>query len=100
MEVQLNGGSIADKVDFARNHFEQKIPIFDVIAKDTNKLVKNNASTEYDTTDKCINPLGGFPHYGMVKQDFVMIKGCCIGPKKRVLTLRKSLLVHTKRAAL
>merc|ERR1712243_372784 len=182
MEVQLNGGSIADKVDFARNHFEQKIPIFDVFAKDemidlvgvtkgkgfkgvtsrwhtkklprkthkglrkvacigawhpsriqytvaragqkgyhhrteinkkiyaikpgyhmdkdTNKLVKNNASTEYDTTDKCINPLGGFPHYGMVKQDFVMIKGCCIGPKKRVLTLRKSLLVHTKRAAL
>merc|ERR1719216_579713 len=63
-------------------------------------LVKNNASTEYDTTDKCINPMGGFPHYGMVKQDFVMIKGCCIGPKKRVLTLRKSLLVHTKRAAL
>merc|ERR1712099_33412 len=52
------------------------------------------------TTDKCINPMGGFPHYGMVKQDFVMIKGCCIGPKKRVLTLRKSLLVHTKRAAL
>merc|ERR1711974_248103 len=46
------------------------------------------------------NPMGGFPHYGMVKQDFVMIKGCCIGPKKRVLTLRKSLLVHTKRAAL
>merc|ERR1739844_30981 len=40
------------------------------------------------------------PHYGMVKQDFVMIKGCCIGPKKRVLTLRKSLLVHTKRKAL
>merc|ERR1712029_411614 len=35
-----------------------------------------------------------------VKQDFVMIKGCCIGPKKRVLTLRKSLLVHTKRKAL
>merc|ERR1712066_239056 len=63
-------------------------------------LVKNNASTEYDTTDKCINPMGGFPHYGMVKQDFVMIKGCCIGPKKRVLTLRMSLLVHTKRLAL
>merc|ERR1712221_39649 len=63
-------------------------------------LVKNNASTEYDTTDKCINPMGGFPHYGMVKQDFVVIKGCCIGPKKRGLTLRKSLLGHTKRAAL
>merc|ERR1711862_296405 len=63
-------------------------------------LVKNNAATEYDTTDKCINPMGGFPHYGMVKQDFVMIKGCCIGPKNRVLTLRKSLLTHTKKRAL
>merc|ERR1712112_643388 len=147
MEVQLNGGSIADKVDFARNHFEKELPVNAVFAKDEmidvvgvtkghrkvacvgawhpsriqytvpragqkgyhhrteinkkiyrigegfkmkdGKLVKNNAATEYDTTDKCINPMGGFPHYGMVKQDFVMIKGCCIGPKKRVLTLRK-----------
>lgn len=32
---------------------------------------------------------GGFPHYGEVNQDFVMIKGCCMGPKKRVITLRK-----------
>merc|ERR1711990_759465 len=64
------------------------------------KLIKNNASTEYGLADKSINPMGGFPHYGEVKQDFVMIKGCCIGPKKRVLTLRKSLLVHTKRVAL
>ena len=53
------------------------------------KLIKNNASTEYDLADKSINPMGGFPHYGEVKQDFVMVKGCCIGPKKRVLTLRK-----------
>ncbi len=44
--------------------------------------------------------MGGFPHYGEVNNDFVMIKGCCMGPKKRVITLRKSLLVHTKRAAL
>jgi len=180
MEIQLNGGSVADKVDYAYGMFEKTIPIMDVFAKnemidligvtkgkgfkgvtsrwhtkklprkthkglrkvacigawhpsriqytvaragqkgyhhrtEINKkiyeiklgyhkkdgvLVKNNASTEYDTTDKDINPMGGFPHYGMVKQDFVMIKGCCIGPKKRVLTLRKSLLVHTKRAAL
>jgi len=64
------------------------------------KLVKNNAATDYDLADKSINPMGGFPHYGVVKQDFVMIKGCCVGPKKRVLTLRKSLLVHTKRKAL
>merc|ERR1711922_56953 len=49
------------------------------------KLVKNNAATEYDIAGKSINPMGGFPHYGEVKQDFIMIKGCCIGPKKRAL---------------
>merc|ERR1712029_1206791 len=180
MEIQLNGGSVADKVAFARDHFEKEIPVTAVFAKDEmmdivgvtkghgfkgvtsrwhtkklprkthkglrkfacigawhpsriqftvaragqkgyhhrteinkkvydirdgfhmkdGKLVQNNAATDYDLADKSINPMGGFPHYGLVKQDFVMIKGCCIGPKKRVLTLRKSLLVHTKRKAL
>jgi hypothetical protein len=37
------------------------------------------------------------PHYGIVRNDFIMIKGSCPGVKKRVLTLRKSLLVHTSR---
>merc|ERR1711978_778856 len=163
MEVQLNGGSVADKVAFAREHFEKEIPVTAVFAKDEmmdiigvtkghgfkgvtsrwhtkklprkthkglrkvacigawhpsriqftvpragqkgyhlkdGKLVKNNAATEYDIADKSINPMGGFPHYGEVKQDFIMIKGCCIGPKKRTLTLRKSLLTHTKKRAL
>merc|ERR1711918_78177 len=45
-------------------------------------------------------PVGGFPHYGEVNNDFLMIRGCCMGPKKRVLTLRKSLLTHTKKRAL
>jgi len=44
--------------------------------------------------------LGGFPHYGIVNEDFVMIKGACVGVKKRVLTLRKSLVNYTKRSAL
>ena len=52
-------------------------------------MIKNNASTEYDTTEKTITPMGGFPHYGEVNNDFVMMLGCCVGPKKRVLTLRK-----------
>jgi len=60
---------------------------------------KKNGSTEFDLTEKTINPMGGFPHYGMVNQDYVMIRGCCIGPKKRVITLRKSLITHTKRFA-
>uniref|UniRef100_G1RZ11 60S ribosomal protein L3 n=1 Tax=Nomascus leucogenys TaxID=61853 RepID=G1RZ11_NOMLE len=64
------------------------------------KLIKNNASTDYDLSDKSINPLGGFVHYGEVTNDFVMLKGCVVGTKKRVLTLRKSLLVQTKRRAL
>merc|ERR1712033_116568 len=63
------------------------------------KLVCNNGSTEQDITEKSINPMGGFPHYGMVKQDFVMIKGSCIGIRKRVLNIRKSLIPQTKRVA-
>ncbi|OTF76497.1 60S ribosomal protein L3-like protein [Euroglyphus maynei] len=175
MEVQLNGGTISDKVDWAREHFEKPVPVENVFAQDemidiigvtkgkgykgvtsrwhTKKLprkthkglrkvacigawhpsrvqfsvaragqkgyhhrteinkkiykigkggkdAKNNASTQYDITEKNITPMGGFPHYGTVNCDYIMIKGCCTGPKKRVLTLRKSLLVHTKRSAL
>ena len=173
MEIQLNGGNVAQKVAWAKEHFEKEIPItsafeddemIDVIAvtkgkgfegvthrwgtkklprkthkglrkvacigawhpsrvmysvpragqdgyhhrTEMNKKIyrigkatdKANASTEYDLTQKTITPLGGFPHYGIVQEDFVMIKGCCPGIKKRVITLRKSLVVHTKRSAL
>merc|ERR1712241_740673 len=34
MEIQLNGGTIADKVNFAREHFEKKVPIKGVFGKD------------------------------------------------------------------
>lgn len=44
--------------------------------------------------------MGGFLHYGVVKEDYLMIKGCCVGPKKRVITLRQSLLKQTSRVAL
>merc|ERR1711918_273772 len=46
-----------------------------------------------------INPVGGWPHYGLVKEDYIMIKGAIIGPKKRVITLRKSLFEQTSRNA-
>jgi large subunit ribosomal protein L3e len=58
---------------------------------------ENNASTEADATKKDITPMGGFPHYGIVKNDFLMLKGSIPGTKKRVITLRKSLMVHTSR---
>jgi len=51
-------------------------------------------------TEKNITPLGGFPHYGEVNDYFVMLKGAVMGPKKRVITLRKSLVPGTSRSAL
>lgn len=51
----------------------------------------SSGATENDPTVKGINPLGGFPHYGIVKNDFILIKGCCVGTKKRPLVLRKPL---------
>jgi len=59
-----------------------------------------NASTAQDLTQKNITPLGGFPHYGIVNEDFVMVKGCVVGTKKRVITLRKTLIPQTSRTAL
>ncbi|XP_002731867.1 large ribosomal subunit protein uL3-like [Saccoglossus kowalevskii] len=179
IEIQINGGTIAEKVDWAREKLESQIPVTQVFVQDEmidvigvtkgkgfkgvtsrwgtkklprkthkglrkvacigawhparvgygvaragqkgyhhrtelnkkvyrigagihtkdGKVIKNNAATEYDQTDKDITPLGGFPHYGVVKNDFLMLKGCVIGPKKRVLTLRKSLLTQTSRKA-
>ncbi|KAL5728040.1 sucrose-phosphate synthase [Ranunculus cassubicifolius] len=58
------------------------------------------ASTNYDRTEKDITPIGGFPHYGIVKEVYLMIKGCCVRPKKRVVTLRQSLLKQTSRLAM
>lgn len=173
MEVQLNGGSVEDKVNWAYSHFEKEVPISAVFEQDENIDVigitkghgfegvtarwgtrklprkthkglrkvacigawhparvrfsvpragqdgfhhrtemnkkiyrigsgsdKSSASTEFDLTVKQITPMGGFPHYGVVNQDFIMIKGSCVGVKKRVLTLRKSLVPHTSRASL
>lgn len=43
--------------------------------------------------------MGGFVHYGEVKNDFVMVKGSVPGVKKRVMTLRKTLYPQTSRRA-
>ena len=34
MEIQINGGTIPEKVDWAREHFERQIPIESVFAQD------------------------------------------------------------------
>merc|ERR1712007_147165 len=64
-----------------------------------NIVAERHASTEFDLTKKEITPMGGFPHYGCVKNDWVMVKGTVVGPVKRVITLRKTLLRQTSRNA-
>ena len=173
MEIQLNGGSVAEKVNWAKEHFEKTVDIHSVCEQDemidvigvtkghgfegvtarwgTKKLPRkthkglrkvacigawhpsrvmytvpragqdgyhhrtevnkkvyrlgkaNDAaagSTDFDLTPKPITPMGGFPHYGVVNEDWMMLKGCTPGVRKRVVTIRKSLLNHTKRSAL
>lgn len=57
----------------------------------------SNASTEFDITQKCITPMGGFVGYGVVRNDYVMIKGSVTGPRKRVITLRRPMAPQLKR---
>mmetsp|Transcript_90979 Transcript_90979/g.235875 ORF Transcript_90979/g.235875 Transcript_90979/m.235875 type:complete len:408 (+) Transcript_90979:1-1224(+) len=59
----------------------------------------NNAMTENDLTEKGITPIGGFSHYGEVNEDWVMMKGTVMGCRKRLITLRKSLLPQVSRKA-
>lgn len=164
----MNGGTVAEKVDWAVKLFEQEVPVSSVFSKDEmidcigitkghgfegvvtrwgvtrlprkthkglrkvacigawhpsrvntyvaragqngyhhrteqNKKIyrigakgdKTSATTEADLTKKDITPIGGFPHYGIVNNDWLMIKGGVVGPKKRVITLRKSMRVQT-----
>jgi len=59
----------------------------------------DNAScmTEADLTEKSITPMGGFPHYGEINDDWIMLKGCTVGVKKRPLIIRKALMVASSR---
>jgi large subunit ribosomal protein L3e len=173
MEIQVNGGNISDKVEWAYSQFEREFKVNSLFEQDefvdvisitkgkgfegvtarwgtrilprkTNKGLRKvacigawhpsrvmysvpragqrgfhhrternkkiyrigsgddprNASTEFDPTVKRITPMGGFPHYGIVDEDFLMIKGACPGVRKRVITLRKCLFTPIKRSSL
>merc|ERR1712113_450943 len=58
------------------------------------------ASTDFDLTDKTITPLGGFPHYGIIKEDYVILKGSVPGPVRRVITFRDCLFPPANRKAM
>merc|ERR1711965_609971 len=64
------------------------------------KIVQNNATTEFDLTVKGIPPLGGCPHYGEVNEDYIMLKGAVPGVKRRLITMRKSLVNQASRTSL
>jgi large subunit ribosomal protein L3e len=70
------------------------------IKNEAGKIVHNNAATEFDLTQKSITPMGGFVGYGTVREDYLMLKGSVMGPRKRVVLLRKTLRPQTSRSAL
>jgi ribosomal protein L3 len=39
----------------------------------------HGAGTDFDVSTKEITPMGGFPHYGVIKEDYLMIKGAIPG---------------------
>lgn len=85
---------------FHRTEINKKIYRIGQAARGEGGKLNPNASTPADLTVKAITPLGGFPHYGEVNEDYVMIKGSTVGVKKRVVVLRKSCVPQTSRAAL
>ena len=48
------------------------------------KILKIASADEVDQ----INPDGGFVKYGLVKNDYVLVKGSLPGPSKRLVILR------------
>jgi large subunit ribosomal protein L3e len=169
VEIQVNGGTVEEKVKFAVDHFEKEVGVSDVFTEGeyidvigvtkghgyegvtarygTKKLqrkthrglrkvacigswhparvqynvarsgqdgyhhrtelnkriyrigkggVEDNATTEADVTKKNITPMGGFPHYGYVKNDYLMLKGCTVGIRKRTLMLRKGIFAKVE----
>jgi len=70
--------------------------IYRVGAGAVSQNATDNAMCEADAIEKNITPLGGFPHYGEVNEDFLLIKGGVMGSRKRPLIIRKSIFATTK----
>jgi large subunit ribosomal protein L3e len=59
------------------------------IGKNIKDSEGKNGMTDFDLSEKCINPMGGFKRYGLLTEDFLMIKGTVGGPVKRNITIKK-----------
>jgi len=102
--VQYTVARAGQKGYHHRTEINKKVYLIGKQAREDTKtgkgdIVNWNGRCEQDLTNKTINPLGGFVHYGLVDEDFIMLKGCVVGAKKRVITLRKSVVPQTKRVA-
>ena len=93
-KVQFHVPRVGQNGHYHRTEINKKI--YRMGSKDD----KHDANTTNDITEKSITPLGGFPHNGCITEDWLMIKGSVAGTKKRMLTLRQSLLAQAKRRAL
>lgn len=82
-----------------RTEMNKKIYRIGEAARAEGGKLNPNASTAADLTVKAITPLGGFPHYGEVNEDYLMLKGTVTGVVKRPIILRKSLVPQVRRAA-
>ncbi len=56
------------------------------------KILKIGDSSQVDE----VNPAGGFVKYGLVKNDYLIIKGSLPGPSKRLVLLRKAIRGQSK----
>jgi len=53
-----------------------------------NRTTYNNLIIEIGTVkEKDINPRGGFEHYGVIKNEYIVLRGSVPGPKKRGLVI-------------
>ena len=82
-----------------RTQINKKVYRIGAAARAEGGKLNANATTASDLTVKSITPLGGFPHYGEVNEDYLMLKGTVTGVVKRPIILRKSLIPQVKRVA-
>jgi large subunit ribosomal protein L3e len=104
-KVACIGAWHPSRVSFAvaragQNGYHHRTEINKKVYRIGKKENPESGSTEFDLTKKGVTPMGGFGRYGMITEDFLVLKGCVVGAKKRVLTLRKTLIPQTSRQAL
>ncbi|HZT34454.1 MAG TPA: 50S ribosomal protein L3, partial [Nitrososphaera sp.] len=53
-----------------------------------NKRILIMSNTEKDGQQSSINPKGGFKHFGLVKGDYIVVRGSVPGVPKRLIKMR------------